>query len=246
MKIYVGSCPDYSHSNGKYDHHALGDSIPLLTSLHLETATQIFPKLDRLGVDYEYIMMVADVEATDPYFAQRFAGGDENIFLQQCNRSIAETSDLMQQLKSELRIGGVVRSSSFFSEFGRETYVDTMVAYQRVLSEAFQHNSTFRSRVMTDTSHRMGMYHKMYPTAFKTDGYGGDTDFLYSRTMRTMAQYLALGKLIAQDNSSAVIINHPTVNIPFYNERNRFLLPQNDLTRTQPTIPVLKMTQAVY
>lgn len=247
LQIYVGSCPDYSHRGGLYTHESLGNGVPLLTSFHLEYAGRFLPILDRFHVPYVYTIMIADVEASDSYFQRRFAGGSEETFLEKCEDSRIATELRLMELVESAELQGRLVSSSFYMEFGRERFSDCQQAYRDLLSKRYREDSSFYNRVVGDTSKRMALYRKMYPEV--VNGYGflsrEKEEFIISRTIRTMAQYLALGRFISQKGEHVVIINHPTRNIGLYNDGNKFSL-LGDGSRPQPTIPILEMQKEVY
>lgn len=246
LAIYVGSCPDYSHEGGLYTHQALGDGVPLLTKYHIDAAKPLLKTLDSLETPYRYTTMVADVEGTDPYFCQRFAQGDEQGFLGRCADSVAATSAELKRIKDEHQFVGELNSSSFFQEFGREQFIALQSAYQEVLKGKHSQDGSFQSRVTGDIIGRMDLYTTMYSDIIRKFGVltGENIQFLETRTLRTMAQYLALGRLISAI-PNAVIINHPTRNLGLFNDRNRYHLPE-DGSKPQLTVPVFEMKQAVY
>ncbi|MEO6509056.1 MAG: hypothetical protein ABIO02_03810 [Patescibacteria group bacterium] len=248
ISIYIGSCPDYSQTNGKYNHRSLGEEVPLLSKLHLESSLDALKIMDNFDVKYEMILMVADVEAIDEYFAERFTGGSEDEFIRRCEVSREKTSEAIEELKAKHDISGIVRSSSFFQEFGRTEFLRNMYSYQDALYRYYEQDPSFHFRVATDTLYRRELYQKMYPERFlsRSDKEKKEPTFLEERTMRTMAQYLALGKLISEKTGNNAIINHPTVNKPVYNSRNVLRLLDDDPKKIHPTIPILQMTTSVY
>ncbi|MBU0569971.1 hypothetical protein KKB40_04290, partial [Patescibacteria group bacterium] len=142
---------------------------------------------------------------------------------------------------------GNLRSSTFFTEFGRDTFMRFQLGYQKVLTHTYEKDTSFNTRVVGDIITRMDMYRKMYRGIINGMDSLERQKFLAGRTMRTMAQYLALGRLIGEKTNECfpVIICHPTQNIGLFNGRNKFLLP-SDGTFPQPTIPVIKMKKEVY
>jgi hypothetical protein len=91
----------------------------------------------------------------------------------------------------------------------------------------------------------MDMYFKMYKEVIDTMDFPERQLFLIGRTIRTMAQYLTLGRLIGEDANYPLIICHPTRNIGLFNDRNKFPFPQ-DGKSPQPTIPVFELKKGVY
>jgi hypothetical protein len=103
-------------------------------------------------------------------------------------------------------------------------------------------------RVEGDRLARNEMYRKMYPNIYSESVNSSERqDFLIGRTIRTSAQYLSLGRLVAEKIGGCfpVIICHPTKNISYFNDRNKFLLAEDGL-QPQPTIPIFEMKRKVY
>ena len=248
LRFYVGSCPDYSHDGQIYTHESVGLDVPLLTKFHLGVEMPLLHGLTQLDIPYEYVVMVADVEAVDEVFCQRFTSGDEREFLARCNGSIEATRFEMANLKRQYYLDGSLRSSSFFTEFGRDRFMKLQEEYKAVLADRCRQDPSFNTDVFRDLFARERLYRKMYPDVF---GVGVDDEkrmvFLVGRTLRTMAQYLTLGRLISAEADSCfpVIIGHPTRNLGMFNARNRFPLPEDNLGQ-QPTIPVFEMKRRVY
>lgn len=242
LLIYVGSCPDYATREGLYSYEGLGDNVPLLTKTHVINDMPLLKLLDAYQVPYEYIMMVADVEATDEFFCQKYTGGDEGIFLERLASSTQKTQTYLDATV-QTEAYGHMRSSSFFGEFGKDKFMNLQNAYKTILEERYAVDTSFRYRIDDDTSRRMDMYKKMY--GYTGQNYQEFFSFCAGRTIRTMAQYLTLGRLISESSDNAVMINHPTRNIGVPNERNKFPLA-GDGPQPQPTIPIFEMAQKVY
>jgi hypothetical protein len=244
IRFYIGSCPDYSHNGRVYTHEGLGEGIPFLTQVHLDADLPIMMKLDAAKIPFQYVIMVADVEAVDEIFCERFTNGSEKEFLRRCGESSQKTSQLLRGIG----LDGRLCSSSFFEEFGRERFLAFQEAYQTLLTERYETDNSFAMRVSEDLFSRMQMYRQMYPFVFNEKlVYEKRKDFLISRTLRTMAQYLTLGRLIGEKLNECfpMIIVHPTRNKGVFNERNKFLLSE-DGPQPQPTIPVFEMKRRVY
>src|SRR3989344_6064845 len=236
LRFYVGSCPDYSHDGAKYTHECLGDGVPLLTRNHLEVNMELLRVLEREGIECEMVVMVADVEAVDEIFCDRFTSGDQAEFLARCDRSVRATQGVLPD--------GRIRSTSFFGELGSDRFLDLQGRYSAVLADRFERDGIFHNRVVTDTMKRADLYAKMYPQVFNNGMTMGQRyEFLMERTIRTMAQYLTLGRLIGGVEDPVAIINHPTTNVNMYNSRGKFLLPEDDHRYPHPTVPILTMTR---
>lgn len=243
--FYVGSCPDYSHDGQYYTHQGISGDVPLLTIKHLAAAKYLFERLESQKILYEYVVMVADVEAMDQVFCDKFTQGDQSKFLDLCRSSIVSTTDFIGRNFTELKYGKV-RSSSFFKEFGYDSFMETEQMYHDVLHRNYETGGSLRSRIYRDTYARMNMYRTMYDTVLPAMSASEREEFLIGRTERTMAQYLALGRLITQKGNLASIICHPTLNIGMFNDRNKVLLPIDNSRGVQATIPVFSMNLRVY
>lgn len=245
LKLYVGSCPDYSHDGEYYTHRGIGGGVPLLTKKHLSVAEKLFANLERDELSYEYIVMVADVEAIDQVFCDKFTGGAQDRFLRLCDSSVIATKEYVTRMNTGLK-HGVVRSSSFFGEFGRDMFVDIQHGYERVLQSIYDEEGSLYSRVESDTYARRDMYRAMYDVVLPEMDRRERKEFLIGRTIRTMAQYLSLGRLIGERGELSSIICHPTMNDGLFNDRNKYLLPSDSRKAPQPTIPVFGMKRRVY
>lgn len=242
LDIYVGSCPDYSHRNGFYTLESLGSGVPLLTTVHLGHDLALLKLLDRFELPYRYIIMIADVEATDDVFADKFANGSQSEFLSKCQESQIRSAEYVEKLKSEHELSGELVASSFFDQFTQESFMHYQQQYQSVLTDRYQTDSSFHSRVVSDIIARRNMYRSMYGGVLNSRNY---QEFLAERTMRTMAQYLTLGRLICNNSENPLIINHPTRNLGMFNDRNKFSLPEDPI-QPSPTIPIITLNQEVY
>lgn len=245
LVFYVGSCPDYAHDGQYYTHQGIGGEVPLLTIKHLASANNLFNRLEEERVPYEYVIMVADVEAMDQVFCDKFTKGNQGQFLDLCQSSVESTADFIQQNFGSLQYGKL-RSSSFFSEFGKVRFMETEQKYMDLLHGNYENNGSMHSRIYENTYARMNMYKAMYDRALPTMSHAEQEDFLIGRTERTMAQYLALGRLISNQGKLASIICHPTLNMGMFNDRNKLLLPEDSSRTQQPTIPVFAMNRRVY
>ena len=244
INFYIGSCPDYSHDGEAYTHEYLGSDVPLLTRVHLDYDREIINVLESQSIPYKMTIMVADVEATDKIFCKRFTNNDQNEFLRRCESSVSSTEKFVEKIGLSKK----VISSSFFNEFGRERFINYQERYKEVLKKRYKFDDSFRMRVNGDLVSRMDMYKNMYPDVFQGNiNFLDRTKFLIDRTLRTMAQYLTLGRLIGENGDliSPMIICHPTRNIGMFNDRNKFVLPE-DGPQPQPTIPVFEMKRRVY
>lgn len=250
LTLFAGSCPDYSHVEGKYDHRGLGGEVPLLSQVHIHHDLPLLKILEEAKIPYRYILMIADVEALDSIFCETHTGGEVDRFLDLCRSSQHHTAEVLQGMKDTLGLGGELVSSSFFEVFGREIFMHYQEAYSALINgkldvDSFQGSSNTRNRVNTDTHSRQHLYRKVYRTTLPRIPRDEQWDFLMSRTVRTMAQYLTLGRLIRKKTPHPVIINHPTTNAGLYNDLNKFVLEEDSLVSV-PSVPIFEVTKAVY
>lgn len=232
LRIYIGTCPDYSHTAGRYTFEALGDDIPLLTRVHLENDRPLFNLLDQHEIQFEVRILLADVEGSDGYFCDRYTGGSEAEFMSRCASSVERTGAFLERYQEHYRTGRFV-SSTFFEEFGRDRFLNLETAYGIRVEELRDANQTVAKRISNDTQARRELYRRLYGTP--------GPQFLEQRTIRTMAQYLALGHLIS-DYEPTTMVLHQTTNRRLVNDRGRIAISEQE----QRTFPVLSLQQSVY
>lgn len=244
LHFHIGSCPDYHHVDGKYTHTGIGGGVPLLTQTHINALPSCLSVLEKHKIPYIVEIMVADVEAEDEFFAKKFTGGDKEVFQRLCHESVISTESVLTQLRDNHI--GTFKSSSFFDRFGRNSFNTVYSQYFELLTNLYEDasNPTFNARVGADVTNRMPMYKTMYEGYYEEMTSTERIKFFVSRTLRTMAQYLALGRLTAQTSAHPIIINHPTTNLGMYNERNKFLLPEDK--PNMPKIPIFTLTNKIY
>lgn len=233
--IYIGSCPDYSYdiNSSRYTHQNLGEDIPLLTQLHTDALRKFIPILNQQGINFNVMVLIADVEATDEVFAKKFSNGKQEEFIEKCNRSMEASQKLFQK-----EFGQTVKSSSFFTEFGQNRFMLLQQSYQDKLTKLCRENPGFLDRVMLETQMRENLYRQMYTDQFEILPGDELRQFLIERSIRTMAQYLTLGELVRQKPSA--VISHRTVNFGLYNEQSLMNNPDSS------PLPVLILNKAVY
>lgn len=245
LTFYVGSCPDYAHNGQYYTHQGIGGNVPLLTLKHLASSKPLFEKLENARIPYEYVVMVADVEAMDQVFCDKFTQGNKDKFLDLCRSSVESTTAFIQQNFPGMQYGKL-RSSSFFAEFGQDCFMGTVQRYKELLHSNYEKHGSMHTRIYNDTYSRINMYQTMYDRVLPLMTNREKEDFLIGRTERTMAQYLALGRLISSQGKLSSIICHPTLNMGMFNDRNKLLLPEDSTRTPQPTLPIFAMNRRVY
>ena len=245
LTIYVGSCPDYSHKEGLYDHKSLGENVPLLSLYHLDLASRLLPVLEEMGVSYSYVIMVADVEADDEVFRSKYCGGEEGEFERRCQQSVVKTRELVESMGVIPQVKDKILASSFYTEFGKGQFLACQKAYIETIRQRRSVDGSFNQRIVSDTAARMKMYRQVYGDYLTRTSYDKGFEFCESRTIRTMAQYLTLGKLMTEKSRLPVVIVHTTVNKNMFNARNKLLLLGEGEGRQQ-SLPILEMKRRVY
>lgn len=241
----MGSCPDYSHNGNIYTHEGLGEGVPFLTQIHLQHDNEVLRVFNQNNIPFRYTIMIADVEAIDKVFCERFTDGSQQEFLDRCSRSQAASQEYISNLDLPSPIKENMHSSSFFAEFGMERFIHFQEEYQRALTLRSQTDGSFRMRLGNDMAARSEMYQKMYRTILPNLDVVQREEFLTQRTIRTMAQYLTLGKLISESSRYPVIISHPTRNSGMFNDRNKYML-DGEIDGQQHPVPILTMERSVY
>ena len=180
-------------------------------------------------------MLLADTEATDEFFCEKYFQSDEDSFLAKCSESVAATKEMLSAVEETYKIGKFV-SSSFFKLFSRSKFTDLESDYTQTLEQRYQQGKL--ARVETDIAARLALYRRLYG-----NDKANDKQFLINRTLRTMAQYLVLGRLMGQDTTSCTIV-HDTVNASLFQSINKYCLPNDERTCLEVT-PVIKSSVRV-
>src|SRR5689334_18053199 len=89
------------------------------------------------GVPFRCTVLLADTEATDNYFSERYFRGDQSAFLQCCDSSVHATQMKLDQLSESFTLGSFY-SSSFFKQFGRTHFEQTEDQYVELLEEHYK------------------------------------------------------------------------------------------------------------
>ena len=186
-KIIVPVCPDYSHKNGKYTFCSLGSGVSLLTERHLTFLGQVrevFPELEAL-------LLIADHEADDQELC-RVVGKTHNEFAYSLSRSVDETKKRVKQFGWEV---------DYMTNF-----IKNLVDEEKRIIGWISAKSEFQGRIKSETLARSDMYRKI-SRSFTSDE-------MMQRTIKTAAQYIALGQFAACN--SYLVCNHTTTNLSWY------------------------------
>jgi hypothetical protein len=194
VRIVAPSCPDYSHENGKYTFSNLGNSVPLLSRLHLALFDQLSPFLPQARFE----IVIADQEADDQALCQKtHKTKDEFLAL------IRESARATKQY-----IGGRPYETSLMTE-----RFPTLRLLEGQFATKLTHETETRKRLLSDTIARSDMYRRLGVT---------NKEEMFARTVRTAAQYCALAHLAAHEGF--LVSNHETVNLGWYNQMQAAVL----------------------
>lgn len=179
------------------------------------------------GVPYTCNILLADVEAHDAHFAERYFSGDVDAFRARCLDSVNSTRQYLGEIASKYTKGMFI-SSSFFDQFGQDVFQKMQLGYEVSLGEQFKKGAL--RRVVEDAKRRHELNQRLYGKKLASDH-----EFIAGRTMRTMAQYLTLGRLIGSYANNLVIV-HDTVNGSLFQQSNRFKNYTDDSKVETPVI----------
>jgi len=185
--IIAPACPDYSHMEGKYTFRSLGKGIPLLAQVHCQFLKSIADYLP----DARIIIALADHEADDALLCDA-VGVSHKTFCAYVAESVAKTN-------------------TYVSEFGWTAcamthYIPTLVDDERRIVDELTGDPHLQRRIDTETLQRGEMYTKISRSLSFAD--------MRARTIKTAAQYIALGTFAAEHN--AFVCNHTTTNLSWY------------------------------
>jgi hypothetical protein len=175
--------------------------------------------------------MLADTEALDEYFANKYFKNNAEEFLNNCHQSVYKTENYLKLFNEQYNYGEFI-STSFLNLFGSNLH-NTQTEYVEYLSNLYKLGNL--GRIDKDIEKRQNLYCKMY---------GEDAlnkEFLAERTIRTMGQYLALGRIIGEDEQGCIIV-HDTVNASLFQSFNKF----THNNENNPTSPVIRQSLRVY
>lgn len=141
-KIFVPTCPDYSHVDGSYDFKTLGGGIPLLTNLHLSFLKQ-FPQF------FSIVFLLANQEAYDDRL---------------CKSVSESTESFLEKLSSSKR------AILHFVEGEHPCHfmTDFFPSLSQLEKDSVQHlRNCFEEELRFDTALRMSMYQKIGVQSFE-------------------------------------------------------------------------------
>jgi hypothetical protein len=191
FRILVPCCPDYAHSNGRYTFSGLSGGISLLAEKHIAFVfhlKELIPKL-------EIVFMYADLEAEDTELC-KVTGTTKTQFLELLESSILVTRAAVEGL------GIKVEKMS--------TVIPDLSSREGEYRAMLEGDTSYRQRIETESIARSTMYYRIRQNMTAQE--------MRARTIRTAAQYLALGQFASSNNY--LICNHTTVNLSWYLQVN--------------------------
>ena len=231
LSIFAPSCPDYKHDGSTYTFGELGSGVSLLGTCQIEFAEKFLPILDIHGIPYDYTVLTADIEAEDDtMLVKNMVTKAEAI--ERIKETIKETAEYINGLLMPQN-GSTIRSTGFLEEF--EEFLDLQRKHETLILQLQSTSAPFRKSLERVHEGRLNLYARLFPEATQTELLS-----LMPRTIRTMAQYAALGNLAREQN--AIITSHRTLNIPAYNYTRLFLGKPEDYRR----LPVLSFDRRIY
>lgn len=194
VTIVAPSCPDYSHRNGIYTFESVRDGVPLLARLHCKFLNNIERYIpSRVTCE----IMIADQEAEDEVLCSRLRVTEQE-FKKRIDASVEATREFVPDGWQVHKMMTMFPDlSELETKFSLEIQADRNLAYT----------------IELDTYARMGMYQKIGVY---------DLESMRRRTLRTAAQYCALGYIAKRDG--LLICNHNTVNLAWYNTQGVAIL----------------------
>lgn len=197
LHVIIPCCPDYGHDGRAYTFKGgLGGDVSLLARRHVEFVTP-FVQSNIIRATFVY----ADHEANDSDLC-RVTGVSHDVFRERVLQSVEAT-------RRYLEVRGVTADvTTMTSRF------PSLVNDEHAIIAELDASPAHAMRIARDTAARQVMYARIRA--------GMSPNEMRQRTLRTAAQYIALGRLVrAMD---AVVLNHTTVNLYWYLETNVGLL----------------------
>lgn len=184
--VVAPSCPDYSHDGGVYTFKSVGAGVPLLAERHISFLSALHVCVPHMRCE----LVLADQESEDPVLCARMGSSQKEMAL-----LVRESAIVTQK-----------RVASFGWKVSLMTQrFPGLKNHEKRFAAQIEADAKLRFRINTDAIARSGMYQRI-------GVYGGDA--MRRRTVRTAAQYCALGHIAASEGF--LICNHDTVNLGWF------------------------------
>jgi hypothetical protein len=185
--IIVPCCPDYTNHNGLYNFQGLNGGVSLLAEKHI----QFLEKVVKVIPDLDVLFVIADLESEDEGL-RNAVKMDKSQFDQKVNSSLVALN---------LRLSVLGWRADFMTNLILDLFNQEELEKKRLIDDV-----SFALRLKSETAGRVEMYQKInLEMSFEQ---------MFSRTVRTAAQYIILGKFANQNKK--MICNHTTTNLSWY------------------------------
>lgn len=193
--ILAPCCPDYGHDDGRYTFHGLGEGVSLLAERHIAFLERVAPVIPTA----EIRLLLADQEVDDEEIL-RAVGVDAAEFRIRMDASLAATRER-------------VAAHGWDVQFMTHAIPDLRQS-EAAHASRIAENRSLDPRVTTETIQRQPLYQRVNRFMPLPE--------MRRRTIRTAAQYLAMGHYAAERN--ALVCNHTTTNLAWYAETSAAIL----------------------
>ncbi len=189
--VLAPCCPDYAHCDSRYIFGGLSGNVSLLAQKHISFLKEIRHLLPGAN----FVLLYADQESEDEALLQSTKTTREEF------RGLVRKS--VEQTRTEV------------AEFGWQVRMMTeeipdITLEEKEVSDWIRNNLKFKIRINTETIYRAEMYWKIALSAGKRFS----AEEMTERTIRTAAQYVAVGRFASSKKS--LVSNHTTVNLSWY------------------------------
>jgi len=191
--VIAPCCPDYAHENGRYTYKGLGGGISLLAARHIDFLCQI----QQVVPDVAVLLLMADHEADDPVLC-RAARKTREEFLELVQTSIVAIQEHINSFGWRIQ--------------AMTEIIPDLVVQEEKIAQRLGSTPEFRYRLTDETFSRLEMYDRIASAA----GIRFNEKDLFARTIKTAAQYVAMGNFAAA--KARIIVNHTTTNLNWYRQ----------------------------
>ncbi len=198
--ILAPACPDYSHTNGRYDFRSVGRGVSLLAQHQISFLRRITPLIGACNV----VILIADHEADDDGL---------------CNAIHKTRDEFRDAIHSSIEAVNTEVAALGWRGVAMTAFVPTLISDEAREMTRISGASELQARIDVDTQARRSMYHKL--NCF-------DQNEMRQRTIRTASQYVAMGEFAGKHNY--LVANHTTVNLASWYSRTPAAVLHNPVT----------------
>lgn len=200
--IIAPCCPDYTHTDGRYDFRGVSGGISLLAQKHirfLRSVSDIFTSQPQI------VLLIADHEADDPELCKAI-GRSRDEFQTQIAQSIDSTRSAV--------------SGFGWKVFPMTSVIPTLIETETELTSWLLRTPDYAKRIVQETQVRAQMYYRLNPS------FGREQ--MVERTAKTAAQYIAVGQFAAA--KGWIVCNHTTTNLSWYKRATSAAILHNPIS----------------